>query len=192
MTRVTGRNRNPNPSYERREIVRAFSMIGPRMNPRTSGGRGQPENCIAIPSVPMPISRYQSPILLPLIHAPIRTNSTTAGTIRWPLINVARAICFAPTISSAAPITLATIRVATIEKVMSSFEVSISGPGVIPWIRKAPSRIAIGALPGMPKATVGTSAPPFMALLAVSGAITPRTSPLPNCDLSRALWTAWP
>ena len=56
----------------------------------------------------------------------------------------------------------------------------------------APSRMAIGALPGMPKATVGIRAAPFMALLAVSGAMTPRTSPLPNIDLSFDDWTACP
>ena len=36
------------------------------------------------------------------------------------------------------------------------------------------------ALPGTPKATVGSSAPPSLALLALSDAITPRTSPLPK------------
>ena len=56
----------------------------------------------------------------------------------------------------------------------------MSGPGAIPWTRKAPSRIDIDADPGTPKAIVGTSAPPSFALLAASLAITPRTSPLPN------------
>ena len=36
------------------------------------------------------------------------------------------------------------------------------------------------ALPGTPKAMVGTSAPPSLALLELSEAITPRTSPLPK------------
>ena len=53
-------------------------------------------------------------------------------------------------------------------------------------------RMAIDALPGMPNATVGTRSPPLTELFAVSGAMTPRTSPLPNCDLSLALCTAWP
>ena len=70
----------------------------------------------------------------------------------------------------------------------------MSGPGEIPWIRKAPSMIAMVALPGMPKATVGISEAPFMALLALSGAITPRMSPWPNCLRSSgsAAWTAVP
>ena len=87
---------------------------------------------------------------------------------------------------------LAKISVHIMLKVMCSLVVSISGPGVRPWIRKAPSRIAIAALPGMPNATVGTRSPPLTELFAASGAITPRTSPLPNCDLSLALCTAWP
>jgi hypothetical protein len=49
------------------------------------------------------------------------------------------------------------------------------------------------ALPGTPKAIVGTSAPPSLALLALSEAITPRTSPVPkvfSAPFSVAL--AWP
>ena len=49
------------------------------------------------------------------------------------------------------------------------------------------------ALPGIPKAMVGIREPPFMALLALSGAMTPRTSPLPNSASGSLLdWTAWP
>ena len=36
------------------------------------------------------------------------------------------------------------------------------------------------ALPGTPKAMVGTSAPPSLALFELSEAMTPRTSPLPK------------
>src|ERR1700746_1389195 len=61
---------------------------------------------------------------------------------------------------------------------MLRFLVSMSGPGTSPWIRNAPRRIAMVALPGTPKATVGTRAPPSLALLELSDAMTPRTSPL--------------
>ncbi len=47
---------------------------------------------------------------------------------------------------------------------MSRFLVSMSGPGIRPWIRNAPSRIAMEADPGTPKAMVGTRAPPSLAL----------------------------
>src|ERR1700755_3125783 len=67
---------------------------------------------------------------------------------------------------------------------MLRFLVSMSGPGTSPWIRKAPSRIAMVALPGTPNATVGTSAPPSLALLELSEAMTPRTSPLPKVWLA--------
>jgi hypothetical protein len=69
----------------------------------------------------------------------------------------------------------------------------MSGPGTSPWIRNAPSRIAMVALPGTPNATVGTSAPPSLALFELSDAITPRTSPLPNVVLAPfSVLSAWP
>ena len=46
--------------------------------------------------------------------------------------------------------------------------------------------------PGTPKNNVGRSEPPSFELFAVSGAITPRTSPLPKFSGSLALCTAWP
>ena len=47
-------------------------------------------------------------------------------------------------------------------------------------MRKAPSRIAIPAEPGTPNTMVGMSAPPSREQVALSAAITPRTSPLPK------------
>ncbi|MDP7742160.1 MAG: hypothetical protein QGF67_12015 [Lentisphaeria bacterium] len=38
----------------------------------------------------------------------------------------------------------------------------------------------------------GRMAPGFWPAVALSGEITPRTSPLPNIDESLAVWTAWP
>ena len=107
-------------------------------------------------------------------------------------MNVTLAMCRASSSRIRAPATLAMASIHTRENVTSSRVVSISGPGVIPWIMSAPIRIAMAALPGMPKAMVGISAPPFIALLAVSGAITPRTSPLPKPSLFFELCTAWP
>src|ERR1700722_15935847 len=43
---------------------------------------------------------------------------------------------------------------------MSRCLVSMSGPGTSPWIRNAPSRIAMPGLPGPPNPTAGTRAPP--------------------------------
>ena len=49
------------------------------------------------------------------------------------------------------------------------------------------------ALPGTPNAMVGTSAPPSLALLELSEAITPRTSPLPKvCAAPFSVLSAWP
>ena len=50
--------------------------------------------------------------------------------------------------------------------------------------------MAWGALPGMPKATVGSSAPPSLASLAASGASTPSGAPRPK--LARLGEVAWP
>ena len=41
-----------------------------------------------------------------------------------------------------------------------------SGPGTIPWMINAPSRIAMERLPGTPKASVGIKFPPSFALFA--------------------------
>ena len=43
--------------------------------------------------------------------------------------------------------------------------------------------------PGMPKINVGTSPPPSLALLELSGPIIPRISPLPKPLLSLVVWT---
>ena len=46
-------------------------------------------------------------------------------------------------------------------------------------------------LPGMPNASVVMSAPPSFALLDDSGAMTPRTSPLPKPPLFLSVCRAW-
>jgi hypothetical protein len=53
----------------------------------------------------------------------------------------------------------------------------IMGPGVIPWSMRAPRSMAAGGLPGMPRLSRGIMAPPTQALLAVSLASTPLSSP---------------
>ena len=53
-------------------------------------------------------------------------------------------------------------------------------------------KIAMEPEPGMPKSRVGTSPPPSLALLELSGPITPRTSPDPKRDLSPVVWTECP
>ena len=46
---------------------------------------------------------------------------------------------------------------------------------------------------GTPNATVGTSAPPSRALVALSAAMTPRTSPVPKvCAAPFSVRSAWP
>ena len=109
-----------------------------------------------------------------------------------PGTNATLATCLLKTISRTATTILAMTIDQTMENVMCNWVVSISGPGFSPWIKSAPNRIAVPRLPGMPNATVGTSDPPLVALLADSGAMTPRMSPWPNIDLSLALCTAWP
>ena len=55
------------------------------------------------------------------------------------------------------------------------------------------SRADLATRTGLAKATVGTSAPPSFALLELSEAMTPRTSPLPNVSAaSFSVLSAWP
>ena len=56
----------------------------------------------------------------------------------------------------------------------------IMGPGVTPWMSKAPSRIAVGGAKGMPKTKSGIKADWQAALLADSGPATPSIAPCPN------------
>ena len=62
--------------------------------------------------------------------------------------------------------------------------VTISIPGSIPIKINPPRSKTLFPEPGIPKINVGINAPPSLALLADSGAITPRISPLPNCEVS--------
>ena len=76
--------------------------------------------------------------------------------------------------------TLAIAKVQTIEKVIARCLVNISGPGMMPMIKKPLSKIAIAPLPGTPNATVGINSPPSFELFAAPGPKTPRMSPLPK------------
>ena len=58
--------------------------------------------------------------------------------------------------------------------------VNSNGPALKPWIMKAPSNMAVGPSPGMPRASSGIMAPPMEALLEVSEATTPSMMPVPN------------
>src|SRR5579875_1943098 len=78
--------------------------------------------------------------------------------------------------------TLASPRIHTIAHTTSRCVTSMRGPGVRPRMTKAPSRMAMPELPGIPKATVGMSAPPSLAWFALSGAITPSIAPLPKAS----------
>ena len=55
-----------------------------------------------------------------------------------------------------------------------------SGPGCRPQISRPPSRTAAVGEPGMPRASIGSKALVPAAWAAVSGAITPSISPVPN------------
>ena len=54
------------------------------------------------------------------------------------------------------------------------------GPGAMPWIIRAPIIIAMVGLDGMPSVSIGMKEVCAPALLADSGAATPRMSPSPN------------
>ena len=62
----------------------------------------------------------------------------------------------------------------------SRFVKNSIGPGVTPWISSPPIITATMGSPGMPSASMGMSAPPVVAELAASLAMTPSGAPLPN------------
>ena len=55
-----------------------------------------------------------------------------------------------------------------------------SGPGLTPWIINPVRITAVVALPGIPRAKVGTIAPPVAALFAASAPAIPSIEPFPN------------
>ena len=60
------------------------------------------------------------------------------------------------------------------------------GPGAMPWIISAPIISAMVGLPGIPSVSIGMNEVCAPALLADSGAATPRMSPLPKSRGGRA------
>ena len=65
-----------------------------------------------------------------------------------------------------------------------AFVPNSSGPGFKPRSINAPAITAAGADPGTPNVTSGIMAAGAAALFAISDAVTPLTSPLPNWLLS--------
>ena len=65
------------------------------------------------------------------------------------------------------------------------------GPGMILWIINAPNITAVTISPGIPSAIIIINAPPAVALLAASGAMTPSYSPFPKFDLLGEAFFAW-
>ena len=59
--------------------------------------------------------------------------------------------------------------------------VTTLGPGVMPWMIRAPIISAITGLEGMPRVSIGMNEVCAPALFAASGAATPSIAPLPNC-----------
>ena len=59
-------------------------------------------------------------------------------------------------------------------------ELKSCGPGVMPNMTRAVIKMAVVALPGTPKAIIGTIAPPVEAFLAASATATPSMAPSPN------------
>ena len=62
----------------------------------------------------------------------------------------------------------------------SGFCSTSCGPGVTPWISRAPNISAMVALAGMPRVSSGMNDDVAAALLAVSGPATPSGAPLPK------------
>ena len=63
---------------------------------------------------------------------------------------------------------------------MSGCSMNSIGPGVMLYSVSAPTMTAVVPEPGTPRVSIGTKEPQADALLAASGAATPRMSPLPK------------
>src|SRR5579884_1272174 len=158
--------------------------------PQHSGGRGQSSQLISMPTSPAATVTYIENRELSSAKPPNSTSRMIPGRINALRISVMRTIWLTSRKLSATLTTWEMITSQTKAKVRSRWVVSMSGPGTIPWIRKAPSKMAIVTLLGTPKATVVIRLPPSLAFIVAPGPITPRTSPFPNRLLSGALCTA--
>ena len=80
------------------------------------------------------------------------------------------------------PTTLPRYMLAIRPQTNSFCSVNSSGPGCRPQISRPPSSTAAVGEPGMPRVSIGKRAQVPAAWAAVSGAITPSISPLPNAS----------
>ena len=83
------------------------------------------------------------------------------------------------------------IELTTPQKSSGSSETK-SGPGVMPWMRRAPNISAMVALAGMPRLSSGMKDEVAAALFADSGPATPSMAPLPNREGSLATFFSTP
>ena len=79
--------------------------------------------------------------------------------------------------------TLAISSAAISPQTISGCSVNIAGPGVMLYSVSAPIITAVVPEPGTPSVSIGMNEPQAEALLAASGAATPRMSPLPKVSL---------
>src|SRR6266508_552757 len=105
---------------------------------------------------------------------------TIGGISRPPRMKVSRAMCSRKRKQRPTVITFAITIIQTKDITRSRCLVNIGGPGTSPWIRKAPSRMAMVTLVGTPNATVVTRLPPSFELFAAPGPRTPSIAPLPK------------
>ncbi len=68
---------------------------------------------------------------------------------------------------------LASVRAPTQNQKRCGVSIISIGPGLRPWMYRAPMMTAVTASPGIPRVIIGMLSPPMQALFAVSGAMTP-------------------
>ena len=156
-----------------------------------TGGLGHPPRFMKNPMTPNAAQLNHAPIDAPPSQAPMNTKSSTPGTTRCPGSDAIFATWLTVLRSINVAATLAIAIIHTKLNVMGSSVLSMAGPGRSPCMISAPIKMAVPTLPGIPRVNVGINAPPRSALLAASGARSPRTSPCPNCELSLTLCLAW-
>ncbi len=166
-----------------RALRRFCSSISPSTNPRINGDIGK---CILrkmYPSTPRPTISTRSKVVLWTAYTPTAETAAMAGTRNHSGMVSMRVNRPINGMFMTSSITFAISSAAISPQTISGCSVNIAGPGVMLYSVSAPIMTAVVPEPGTPSVSIGINEPQAEALLAASGAATPRMSPFPKLSL---------
>jgi hypothetical protein len=174
------KNENIFPKERTSDCRKYCSTIPPRMNPSIKGAVGIPNLFIIYPIKPNITKTQTSKSEFLTLKVP----TIAKHKIMLTKIGFGHETTLAKYLAPNKPNTKNKIfdnkRIINMEETISGFCSNNIGPGASPWSINAPINMAVTTSPGIPKVNIGIIAPPVAALLALSGPIIPRSSPLPN------------